>query len=148
MSHDPLTVLHTIQPPSRATTQKGSEPNPTRRCRPRSTVCLPSIVHEPTEPFLIYLHRPDPYSNIRPIIYASTPPSRGSNNSPYSTGEFPYAKDSTRLEDLELEWRLSRERVDMMNHRFWVSRASVSSRWLPSPPEAPDAHIACAEGRR
>lgn len=25
------------------------------------------------------------------------------------------------MQDLELEWRLMRERVDLQNHRFWVS---------------------------
>jgi hypothetical protein len=27
------------------------------------------------------------------------------------------------LAGMELEWRLRRERVDLMNHRFWVSAA-------------------------
>lgn len=62
--------------------------------------------------------RPDPESNIRPIIYGSTPSRTRSSNSPYSASEFP--STSSRLNDLELEWRLRRERVDGMNHKFWV----------------------------
>lgn len=69
--------------------------------------------------------RPDPLSFIRPIIYASTPPRRQTSNSPYSTGEFPYSERDAKLEDLELEWRLMRERVDMSNHRFWVYLLSI-----------------------
>ena len=29
-------------------------------------------------------------------------------------------KGSARLQELELEWKLRRERVDAVNHRFWV----------------------------
>ncbi|RYE97372.1 MAG: DUF2315 domain-containing protein [Oxalobacteraceae bacterium] len=61
---------------------------------------------------------PDPISNIRPIIYGSTPSRTRSANSPYSASEFP--STSTRQNDVELEWRLRRERVDGMNHKFWV----------------------------
>lgn len=57
-------------------------------------------------------------SNIRPIIYGSTPSRKGSANSPYSATEFP-----TGLNERELEWRLRRERVDGMNHKFWVSNS-------------------------
>ncbi|KAI9632364.1 uncharacterized protein MKK02DRAFT_40666 [Dioszegia hungarica] len=66
---------------------------------------------------------PDSISNIRPVIYASSPSSRHQTaNSPYSTGEFPNASAPSRLGELELEWRLRRERVDAMNHRFWADR--------------------------
>lgn len=65
--------------------------------------------------------RPDPQSNIRPIIYASTPNRSQSLNSPYFAGEFSANGVEGKLEMAELEWRLRRERVDMMNHRFWVS---------------------------
>ncbi|KAK8861365.1 hypothetical protein IAR55_002184 [Kwoniella newhampshirensis] len=64
---------------------------------------------------------PDPLSNIRPIIYASRPATRPSSNSPYSASEFPSDGADSGLENMELEWRLRRERVDLMNHRFWVT---------------------------
>ncbi|WVQ73831.1 hypothetical protein IAR50_003412 [Cryptococcus sp. DSM 104548] len=65
---------------------------------------------------------PDPVSNIRPIIYASKPATRPSANSPYSASEFPAGSyGDARLDNMELEWRLRRERVDLMNHRFWAS---------------------------
>jgi len=58
---------------------------------------------------------------MRPIIYAS--PRRRPSNSPYSAAEFPAAM--TGKEGVqgvrEMEWRMMRERVDMANHRFWVS---------------------------
>jgi hypothetical protein len=72
---------------------------------------------------------PDPVSNIRPVIYASPPTRKRTPNSPYSTGEFPSSSES-RLEEMELEWRLRRERVDAMNHRFWV-RLPLSSLSFP-----------------
>ena len=62
---------------------------------------------------------PDPASNIRPVIYASKSTRPTSRTSPYATLEFPYGDSDAKLQDLELEWRLRRERVDMMNHRFW-----------------------------
>ena len=65
--------------------------------------------------------RPDPLSNIRPVIYASQSTRPTSRSSPYSTSEFPYSENDASLQDLELEWRLNRERVDMTNHRFWAS---------------------------
>ncbi|WWC87655.1 uncharacterized protein L201_002545 [Kwoniella dendrophila CBS 6074] len=64
---------------------------------------------------------PDPQSNIRPIIYASKPSINPSTNSPYSASEFPTGSSDARLENMELEWRLRRERVDLMNHRFWAT---------------------------
>ncbi|WWD16732.1 hypothetical protein CI109_101163 [Kwoniella shandongensis] len=64
---------------------------------------------------------PDPLSNIRPIIYASKPITRPSSNSPYSASEFPSDGSDSRLENMELEWRLRRERVDLTNHRFWAT---------------------------
>ncbi|OCF45050.1 hypothetical protein I317_01101 [Kwoniella heveanensis CBS 569] len=66
---------------------------------------------------------PDPISNIRPIIYASKPRINPSTNSPYSASEFPAGliAGDVRLENMELEWRLRRERVDLMNHRFWAT---------------------------
>ncbi|ODO06312.1 hypothetical protein L198_01544 [Cryptococcus wingfieldii CBS 7118] len=65
---------------------------------------------------------PDPVSNIRPIIYASKPATRPSANSPYSASEFPAGNyGDARLDNMELEWRLRRERVDLANHRFWAS---------------------------
>ncbi|WVF66838.1 hypothetical protein IAT40_001580 [Kwoniella sp. CBS 6097] len=66
---------------------------------------------------------PDPISNIRPIIYASKPRINPSTNSPYSASEFPtgLSAGDVRLENMELEWRLRRERVDLMNHRFWAT---------------------------
>ncbi|WRT65483.1 uncharacterized protein IL334_002426 [Kwoniella shivajii] len=64
---------------------------------------------------------PDPVSNIRPIIYASKPSINPSTNSPYSASEFPTGSRDARLENMELEWRLRRERVDLMNHRFWAT---------------------------
>ncbi|EIW65724.1 hypothetical protein TREMEDRAFT_19413, partial [Tremella mesenterica DSM 1558] len=63
---------------------------------------------------------PDPESNLRPIIYASRPSWHQSSNSPYSADEFPSESD-TKLQTKELEWRMRRERVDMMNHRFWAA---------------------------
>lgn len=65
--------------------------------------------------------RPDPLSNIRPVIYASRSTRPPTKSSPYSAAEFPYSEADASLQELELEWRLMRERVDMMNHRFWVS---------------------------
>ena len=44
-------------------------------------------------------------------------------SSPYSSAEFPYAEKDAKMQDLELEWRLRKERLDMMNHRFWVGHA-------------------------
>ncbi|WWC68849.1 uncharacterized protein I206_102785 [Kwoniella pini CBS 10737] len=64
---------------------------------------------------------PDPASNIRPIIYASKPSINPSTNSPYSASEFPTGSSDAKLENMELEWRLRRERVDLMNHRFWAT---------------------------
>ncbi|WVQ83585.1 hypothetical protein IAT38_005726 [Cryptococcus sp. DSM 104549] len=64
---------------------------------------------------------PDPLSNIRPIIYASKPATQPSTNSPYSAAEFPPIHGDVRLENMELEYRLRRERVDLMNHRFWAN---------------------------
>ncbi|WWC60068.1 uncharacterized protein I303_102631 [Kwoniella dejecticola CBS 10117] len=64
---------------------------------------------------------PDPASNIRPIIYASKPSINPSTNSPYSASEFPTGSRDAKLENMELEWRLRRERVDLMNHRFWAT---------------------------
>ncbi|KAK4687435.1 apoptogenic protein 1, partial [Tremellales sp. Uapishka_1] len=66
---------------------------------------------------------PDPYSNMRPVIYASTSTKRRSSTSPYSTSEFPSSIASNSGE-LELEWRLRRERVDAMNHRYWSAMNS------------------------
>ncbi|WVR04021.1 hypothetical protein IAU60_001020 [Kwoniella sp. DSM 27419] len=91
---------------------------------------------------------PDPLSNIRPIIYASKPSINPSTNSPYSAAEFPTGMDagSARLANMELEWRLRRERVDLMNHRFWAStntsfEAQKAHRLslLPSPSDPPTA---------
>ncbi|CAD6572756.1 MAG: hypothetical protein TREMPRED_000623 [Tremellales sp. Tagirdzhanova-0007] len=94
---------------------------------------------------------PDPSSNIRPIIYASSSVRKQTSTSPYSTGEFPYAEAEARLEDLELEWRLSRERTDMTNHRFWAAvntefNAQLDHRLsrLPTPSDPPTAE----DGRR
>ncbi|OXC67204.1 hypothetical protein AYX13_04306 [Cryptococcus neoformans] len=64
---------------------------------------------------------PDPLSNIRPILYASKPPTRPSANSPYSASEFPSSSGDAKLDNMELEWRLRRERVDLTNHRFWAA---------------------------
>lgn len=75
---------------------------------------------------------PDPVSNIRPVKYASAISRRQTPNSPYSVEEFPTASsrygagrgsgdaEGSRAADLELEYRLRRERVDAMNHHFWV----------------------------
>jgi len=89
---------------------------------------------------------PDPISNIRPVIYASPAPPRRSSNSPYSAGEFPYSDGQARLQDLELEWRMRRERVDMANHRFWAAtnlefQAQLDRRlsMLPPAEEPPSA---------
>ncbi|RSH94458.1 hypothetical protein EHS25_004261 [Saitozyma podzolica] len=95
-------------PPS----SSSSPPSPTRPRRRRAASDLPIENVDLVGP-------PDPISNIRPVIYASTPSRRRTPNSPYSTGEFP--AESTRLEELELEWRLRQQRVDAMNHRFWAS---------------------------
>lgn len=74
---------------------------------------------------------PDPLSNIRPILYASKPPTRPSANSPYSASEFPSSSGDAKLDNMELEWRLRRERVDLTNHRFWVrSRPVAKIEWV------------------
>ncbi|ORX36360.1 hypothetical protein BD324DRAFT_651599 [Kockovaella imperatae] len=63
---------------------------------------------------------PDPVSNIRPMIYAHA--SRlPTLSSPYSSAEFPYAEKDAKMQDLELEWRLRKERLDVMNHKFWAA---------------------------
>ncbi|WVO17982.1 hypothetical protein L204_105680 [Cryptococcus depauperatus] len=82
---------------------------------------------------------PDPLSNIRPIIYASKFITRPSSNSPYSASEFPTSYSDSRLEDMELEWKLRRERVDLTNHRFWAAvntefEAQLSQRLSFLPP--------------
>lgn len=72
-----------------------------------------------TRVHLAYL-RPDPLSNIRPIIYAT--PLYKPSNSPYSASEFPLLKPSEqKLYELQMSTKMHKERVDMENHRFWVS---------------------------
>jgi hypothetical protein len=67
---------------------------------------------------------PDPLSNIRPVLYAAKRRRRPSN-SPYSAAEFPAEAAGSaaqmRAHELELAFTMHRERVDMANHRFWVS---------------------------
>ncbi|KAK1920945.1 hypothetical protein DB88DRAFT_501619 [Papiliotrema laurentii] len=87
---------------------------------------------------------PDPLSNIRPVIYASRSTRPPTKSSPYSAAEFPYSEADASLQELELEWRLMRERVDMMNHRFWATtnaefNAQLAHRLaaLPTPSDPP-----------
>jgi hypothetical protein len=60
---------------------------------------------------------------MRPTIYAS--PRRRPSNSPYSASEFPAEMSGKEAAQgvREMEWRMMRERVDVANHRFWVSPA-------------------------
>jgi hypothetical protein len=70
--------------------------------------------------------RPDPLSNIRPIIYAT--PLYKPSNSPYSASEFPMLKPSEqKLYELQMSTKMHKERVDMENHRFWVSLLALLS---------------------
>lgn len=64
--------------------------------------------------------RPDPVSNMRPVMYAS--PRRRPSNSPYSAAEFPSSMTGKEAAQgvREMEWTMMRQRVDMANHRFWV----------------------------
>ncbi|WVQ62812.1 uncharacterized protein L199_000961 [Kwoniella botswanensis] len=95
---------------------------------------------------------PDPQSNIRPIIYASKPSINPSTNSPYSASEFPTGSRDARLENMELEWRLRRERVDLMNHRFWattnLSFEALKAHRLSLLPPASDPPTADDERRK
>lgn len=65
--------------------------------------------------------RPDPLSNMRPVLYAS--PHRRPSNSPYSASEFPASMTGKAAvqSEREMAWTMMRERVDIANHRFWVS---------------------------
>ncbi|ORY29523.1 hypothetical protein BCR39DRAFT_531960 [Naematelia encephala] len=112
---------------------------------PRPTSSPPSRRRSSTTPSgnVDLIAPPDPTSNIRPIIYASTPTRAVSSNSPYFIGEFSDG-DFNQLSELELEWRLRQERVDMANHRFWAAQntefqAQLQLRLdrLPTPSDPP-----------
>lgn len=73
----------------------------------------------------------DPVSNLRPIIYTDTPNSPPKSNSqdklnhPYSLQEFSDGPPSPN-HALELQYKLKREQLDALNHKYW---AEV---WTPS----------------
>ncbi|KAI6128284.1 hypothetical protein EDD16DRAFT_678143 [Pisolithus croceorrhizus] len=86
----------------------------------------------------------DPISNLRPIIYTDiqTPPKAGPEskvNHPYSLEEFSDTS-SSNLHALELEFKLKREELDALNHKYWTesnerfeaAKASVLSSLPPS----------------
>lgn len=80
---------------------------------------------------------PDPLSNLRPIFYAPLFPSLHQSTSsptgvhPYSLSEFPIPSTKQQLSSQKLEkyklllnsedieWRLTRYRVDAFNQQFW-----------------------------
>lgn len=70
--------------------------------------------------------RPDPISNIRPVIYAipSAADTARQTASPYSASEFSSSQlsdyDNQKLGE-DMADRLRKEAVDKRNHEFWVS---------------------------
>ena len=71
---------------------------------------------------------PDPISNIRPTIFSGRHRRQGGETHPYSLAEFGWE------DDVDLQWRIERERLNTFNHAFWsdvctypVHAARVSS---------------------
>ncbi|KAF8625804.1 hypothetical protein AX15_005191 [Amanita polypyramis BW_CC] len=62
---------------------------------------------------------PDPISNIRPVIYDESEVSIQPKqlNHPYSLSEFDTVENS--FDDLELQYKLQRQQIDVFNHQFW-----------------------------
>ncbi|GAA5843557.1 hypothetical protein JCM11251_001655 [Rhodosporidiobolus azoricus] len=128
---------------------------PRRRLRPSSTSHDSSALIPPSRDLI---GPPCPLSNLRPVYYAPLFPSLHSAASstpsphPYSLAEFPTTSSaSTRsakkqrlhrvqreLHAQDLEWRLTRYRLDAFNQDFW---ARTNTQFL----HARDAYIARKE---
>lgn len=63
--------------------------------------------------------RPDPLSKIRPVLYVPTGPVKDIRAPSFASNE--YEDALIRMKERELEWLVYRQRVDIENHRFWVS---------------------------
>ncbi|KIP09561.1 hypothetical protein PHLGIDRAFT_67310 [Phlebiopsis gigantea 11061_1 CR5-6] len=80
---------------------------------------------------------PDPISNLRPVIYDDAPAPASPTSHPYSLKEF---TGDTR----EYQWKVQRQAVDAINHKFWADsnsrfNAALEAR-LSSLPESATQH--------
>ena len=85
-------------------------------CSSTGTVCRSFArgIHS-SLPRLLLVGRPDPISNLRPVVYDDPlPSSRDSRTHPYSLTEV------TNVDPLEYQLRMERQQLDAFNQAFWT----------------------------